>query len=67
DELLGPHLTVIALADGGVSELRSRALALGALTFNRRDVEAYRFELALSQILGGSVGLEPILTMFHRL
>jgi len=67
EELLGPHLTVIDLADGGVSELRSRALALGALTFNRRDVEAYRFELALSQILGGSVGLEPILTMFHRL
>ncbi len=67
EELLGPHLTVIDLADSGVSELRSRALALGALTFNRRDVEAYRFELSLSQILGGSVGLEPILTMFHRL
>lgn len=67
DAFLGPHLTVIDLADPGVSELRSRALALGALTFNRRDVEAHRFELALSQILGGAVGLEPILTLFHRL
>lgn len=67
DALLGPHLSVVDLADGGVSELRSRALALGALTFNRRDLEAYRFELALSQILGGSIGLEPILTLFHSL
>lgn len=67
DAFLGPHLTVIDLADPGVSQLRSRALALGALTFNRRDVEAYRFEVGLSQILGGSVGLEPILSLFHRL
>lgn len=67
EEVLGPHLTVIDLADVGVSPLRSRALALGALSFNRRDVEAYRFELALSQILGGAVDLDPILTLFHRL
>jgi len=67
DDQLGPHLTVVDLADTAVSDLRSRALALGALTFNRRDLEAYRFELALSQILGGSVGLEPILTLFHGL
>ncbi|HET9026452.1 MAG TPA: hypothetical protein VFN07_02880 [Trueperaceae bacterium] len=67
DSLLGPHLTVIDLIDTNVSDLRSRAIAVGALTFNRRDVEAHRFELALSQILGGTVGLEPLLTLFHGL
>ncbi len=67
EELIGPHLTIIDLADPRVSPLRSRAIALGALTFNRRDVEAHHFELALSQILGGGIGLEPILTLFHGL
>jgi hypothetical protein len=42
-------------------------MAAGALTFNRRDVEAYRLELGLSQVLGGPVGVEPILALFHAL
>lgn len=67
DAVLGPHLTVIDLADGAVSDVRRRAMELGSLTFNRRDVEAHRFELALSQVLGGSVGLEPIMALFHAL
>lgn len=67
EELLGPHLTIIDLSDNNVSTLRRRGMELGALTFNRRDVEAHRFELSLSQILGGSVGLDPIMALFHTL
>ncbi len=67
DEVLGPHLTLVDLAPVVVSGLRKRAMALGALTFNRRDVEAYRLELGLSQILGGPVGVEPILALFHAI
>lgn len=67
EELLGPHLTLIDLVPEPVSGLRRRAMALGALTFNRRDVEAHRLELGLSQLLGGSVGVEPLLALFHRL
>lgn len=67
EEFLGPHLTVIDLVEAKESELRNRALALGALTFNRPDVEAHRFELSLSQILGGAIGLEPLLTLFNKL
>lgn len=67
EALLGPHLTIIDLSDDGVSHLRRRGMELGALTFNRRDVEAYRFEMSLSQILGGSIGLDPIMALFHAL
>ncbi len=67
ESLLGPHLTIIDLSDDGVSSLRRRGMELGALTFNRRDVEAHRFELSLSQILGGSIGLDPIMALFHAL
>jgi hypothetical protein len=67
DDLLGPHLTLVDLAPVAVSGLRKRAMSLGALTFNRRDVEAYRLELGLSQVLGGPVGVEPILALFHTL
>ncbi len=64
---LGPHLTLIDLAQEPVSSLRSQAMGLGALTFNRRDVEAYRLELGLSQVLGGAIGVEPLLALFHAL
>jgi len=42
-------------------------MASGSLTFNRRDVEAYRLELGLSQVLGGPVGIEPLMTLFHAI
>lgn len=64
---LGPHLTLIDLAPEPVSTLRSQAMALGALTFNRRDVDAYRLELGLSQVLGGSIGVEPLLALLHAI
>jgi hypothetical protein len=66
-DVLGPHLTIIDLHDDEVSDVRRQAMAAGALTFNRRDVEAYRLELGLSQVLGGPVGVEPILALFHAL
>ncbi len=64
---LGPHLTLIDLGSEPVSALRSQAMSLGSLTFNRRDVEAYRLELGLSQVLGGSIGVEPLLALFHAI
>ena len=66
-DVLGPHLTVVDLHSDNVSDVRRQAMAAGALTFNRRDVEAYRLELGLSQVLGGPVGVEPILALFHAL
>jgi len=66
EAVLGPHLTVIDF-EPGVSELRRRAMELGSLTFGRHDVEAYRFEHALSQVLGGPVGLEPIRALFQAI
>ena len=66
-EVLGPHLTLVDLVPDVVSPLRRQAMGAGSLTFNRRDVEAYRLELGLSQVLGGPVGIEPIMTLFHAL
>ena len=65
DALLGPHLTVIDLAQGARFDLRKRAIELGALTFSRPEVEAHRFEHALSQVLGGAIGIEPFRTLFQ--
>ncbi|HEX7001371.1 MAG TPA: hypothetical protein VF164_06705 [Trueperaceae bacterium] len=66
-ELLGPHLTLVDLVPEVVSPLRRQAMGAGALTFNRRDVEAHRLELGLTQVLGGPVGIEPLMTLFHAL
>ena len=66
-EVLGPHLTVVDMLPEPVSNMRRQALASGALTFNRRDVEAYRLELGLSQVLGGPSGIDPIMTLFHAI
>lgn len=65
DALLGPHLTVIDLARGAKQDLRRRAIELGALTFAREELEAYRFEHSLSQVLGGAVGVEPFRLLFQ--
>lgn len=67
DAVLGPHLAVIDLAQGTGYDLRRRALELGALTFSRREVEAHRFELSLSQVLGGAVGVEPFRQLFQAI
>lgn len=66
-EVLGPHLTLVDMVPETVSTMRKAAMAAGALTFNRRDVEAYRLELGLSQVLGGPIGIEPIMTLFHAI
>ena len=66
-ELLGPHLTLVDMVPEVLSPLRRQAMASGSLTFNRRDVEAYRLELGLSQVLGGPVGIEPLMTLFHAI
>src|SRR5690606_29727946 len=54
-EALGPHLTLVDLSMEDVSKLRSQALNMGALSFNRRDFEAHFMAVALGQILGGSI------------
>lgn len=66
-ELLGPHLTLVDLVPEVVSPLRRQAMSAGALTFNIRDVEAHRLEVGLTQVLGGPVGIEPLMTLFHAL
>ena len=66
-DVLGPHLTLVDLVPDVLSPLRRLAMGAGSLTFNRRDVEAYRLELGLSQVLGGPIGIEPIMTLFHAL
>jgi len=58
---VGPHLTVVDLVAGGVSALRREAMAVGALTLDRRDVEAHRLHLALGHVLGGGIAVEPLL------
>lgn len=63
---LGPHLTLVDLAHGGVSAIRSQALNVGALSFNRRDLDAHLIALSLSQVLGGQIEAEPFLTLFHE-
>jgi shikimate 5-dehydrogenase len=65
-ELLGPHLTVVDLVSNGVSRLRQHAIAVGALTLNRRDIEAHRLHLALGHVLGGGVRVEPLLQLMHE-
>lgn len=67
ESLLGPHLTLLDLVPEPVSGIRRRAMSVGALTFNRRDLDAYRIELGLSHMLGGPVGVEPLLELFHAL
>lgn len=62
---LGPHLTLVDLASDGLSALRRRAMDLGAVTFNRPDLEAHRAAIALRQILGGEVEVEPLLDRLH--
>jgi len=42
-------------------------MSVGALTFNRRDVDAYAISLGLSHMLGAPVGVEPLLELFHAL
>lgn len=63
--LLGPHLAVVDLAAGAVSALRQRAIGVGALTLNRRDVEAHRLHLALGHVLGSGVAVEPLMQLMH--
>lgn len=64
-ELLGPHLTFLDLIDDDVSPLRSGAIGLGALTFNRKDVQAHALALGLSHILGGSIAPDGLLAQLH--
>ena len=64
--VLGPHLTLVDLASTGVSAMRSQALSVGALSFNRVDYDAHFIALALSQVLGGAIDAEPFLTLFHE-
>lgn len=61
DVALGPHLSVVDLVPGGVSQLRRQAIAVGSLTLDRRDVEAHRLHLALGHVLGAGVAVEPLL------
>lgn len=66
DVPVGPHLTVVDLVPGAVSRLRREAMAVGALTLERRDVEAHRLHLALAHVLGSGVALEPLLEALLR-
>lgn len=64
-DALGPHLTLLDLGSSEVSRLRSQAIGVGALSFNRRDLEAHLLAISLTQILGGTIDAEPFLTLFH--
>lgn len=62
---LGPHLTLVDLADDPVSDVRERAMRAGATTFNRADVMAHRIAFGLGHILGGAISAEPFLQRLH--
>jgi hypothetical protein len=64
-EMLGPHLTLLDLSPEPVSRLRQQALNVGVLSFNQRDFQAHFLALALSHVLGGSIEVEPLLSLLH--
>jgi shikimate 5-dehydrogenase len=64
--LVGPHLTLVDLVPGTMSQVRRQALAAGALTLDRRDIEAHRLHLALGHVLGAGVAVEPLLQAMLR-
>lgn len=66
DTAFGPHLTVVDLGASPLGPVRRRAMDLGAITFARADLEAHRATLALGQVLGGEVELEPFLDRLHE-
>lgn len=66
DHVLGPHLCLLDLHADSISELRQRALNVGALTFNTSDYQAHRLSLGLSNILGTEIGSEGILALLHE-
>lgn len=63
---LGPHLSIIDLAPSPLSDLRRAGLKVGAKSFGLRDIQAHQTAIALSQILGKRLDLEPFLTLFHE-
>lgn len=63
--VLGPHLTLVDLGPEPLSRLRSQALNVGALSFNRRDWQAHFLALALTQVLGTPLEAGPFLDLFH--
>lgn len=62
---LGPHLTLVDLAEDPVSDMRERAMRAGSTTFNRADVVSHLIAFGLGHILGGSIGAEPFLQRLH--
>lgn len=64
--LIGPHLTVVELVRGPLSPLRRQALAAGALSLDRRDIDAHLLHLALAHVLGAGVAVEPLLQALLR-
>jgi shikimate 5-dehydrogenase len=64
--LFGPHLTVVDLVPGAMTEWRRRAVAVGALSLGDRDVQAHLLHAALGTVLGGGVQVEPLLALLHQ-
>lgn len=64
--LFGPHLTVVDLVPGAMTEWRRRAIEVGALSLGARDVQAHVIHAALGTVLGGGVQVEPLLALLHQ-
>ncbi len=64
--VLGPHLTLVDLVPEAVSDLRRQALTSGALSLDRRDVDAHRLHIALAHVLGAGISVEPLLQALLR-
>jgi shikimate 5-dehydrogenase len=64
-ELLGPHLTIVDLVGGGMTPLRHRAMAFGALTLNLRDVQAEQLALALGHLLEARLEAKLFRDLIH--
>ncbi|MDE0528761.1 MAG: hypothetical protein OXH85_08730 [Truepera sp.] len=67
DDVLGPHLTVVDFSPETVSTLRRKALRLGSMTLNLRDIQGHHIASALQYILGDKIHPGPFLETLHKL
>ncbi|MDZ7800753.1 MAG: hypothetical protein U5K81_08190 [Trueperaceae bacterium] len=65
-DALGPHLTVLDLAPGLAPDWRTEVRAAGGSATAFPDIAARTAAAALRTVVGGEVGVEPLLDLLHE-